>query len=120
MAKQQSRSGENISQDVQQAGRERITLGQTEGSYWREQFSSEPYVAEGEHYQDYEAAFRTGYEGRAQYAGQKFDDVEGNLQRDWEQNRGGSKIGWNKASRACRAAWDRADQMLAPSTDRQY
>ena len=117
MAKQQH-SG--ISEDVKSAGRERNTLGQTEQQtgYWRDQFRYEPYIAEGERFQDYEAAYRTGIEGRAQYAGQRFDDVEGNLQRDWEQHRAGSKVGWNKASRACRAAWDRADRMATGDADR--
>lgn len=117
--KQQQNSGH----DVRSAGRERNTLGQTEqqASYWREQYQHEPYVAKGEKYDDYAPAYRTGYEGRTQYAGQRFDEVESDLRRDWENARGNSKLGWDKASQACRAAWDRAGQFTSMSsqTDRQ-
>lgn len=109
--------------EVQDAGRERGTLGQTEqqASYWREQYQYEPYVAKNEKYDDYAPAYRTGYEGRSQHAGQRFEEVEADLRRDWENTRGSSKLGWDKASQACRAAWDRADQFTSASsmTDRQ-
>lgn len=114
---------QNIGQDVKHAGLERNTLGQTEqqASYWREQHQHEPYVAKGERYDDYAPAYRTGYEGHSRYAGQRFDEVESDLRRDWENTKGNSKLGWDKASQACRAAWDRADQFTSMSsqTDRQ-
>ena len=110
------------------AGRERNTLiscsgalSQTEqqASYWRDQYQNEPYVTKGQKFDEYAPAYRTGYEGRSQYAGQRFDDVENNLKRDYENNRGNSPLGWDKAKQACRAAWDRADQFVSPQTDRQ-
>ena len=128
---QQGHQDKNIGQDVQNAGRERNTigqgtssqsmLGQTEqqASYWRDQYRNEPYVTKGQKYDEYAPAYRTGYEGRSQYAGQRFDDVEDNLKRDYENNRGNSPLGWDKAKQACRAAWDRADQFVSPQTDRQ-
>ena len=128
---QQGQQGKNIGQNVQNAGRERNTigqgtssqsmLGQTEqqASYWRDQYRNEPYVTKGQKYDEYAPAYRTGYEGRSQYAGQRFDDVENNLKRDYESNRGTSALGWDKAKQACRAAWDRADQFVSSQTDRQ-
>lgn len=120
---------QNIGQDAKNAGRERNSLGQgtmeqpeQQASYWREQYRHEPYVSKSEKYDDYAPAYRIGYEGRSQYAGQRFDDVENDLRRDWENTRGSSsKLGWDKASQACRAAWDRADQFSAVSaqSDRQ-
>lgn len=112
----------NIGKDVQNAGRERNTLGQTEqqASYWREQFQHEPYVSKGQKFDEYAPAYRAGYEGRSQYAGQRFDDVENDLKRDYENNRGDSTMGWDMARQACRAAWDRADQFVSSSrTDRK-
>ena len=119
---QQGQQDKNIGKDVQNAGRERNTLGQTEqqASYWREQFQNEPYVTKGQKFDEYAPAYRTGYEGREQYAGQRFDDVENNLKRDYENNRGDSTMDWDKAKQACRAAWDRADQFVSSSqTDRK-
>jgi hypothetical protein len=111
----------DIGKDVQHAGRERNTIGQTEqqASYWREQYRNEPYVTKGEKFEQYSPAYRTGYEGRSQYAGQRFEDVENNLERDYINNRGDSTLGWDKAKQACRAAWDRADQFVSSQTDRQ-
>lgn len=107
--------------EAMNAGRERNTLGQTEqhASYWREQYSNEPYVTKGEKYDQYAPAYRTGYEGRSQYAGQRFEDVENDLKRDFENNKGDGAMGWDKARQACRAAWDRADQFVASQNDRQ-
>ena len=128
---QQGQQNKNIGKDVQQAGRERNTLhtsmleqgalSQTEqqASYWRDQYRNEPYVTKGQKYEEYAPAYRTGYEGRSQYAGQRFDDVETNLRRDYENNRSNSPLGWDQAKQACRAAWDRADQFVSPQTDRQ-
>ena len=124
---QQGQQDKNIGKDVQNAGRERNTLGQgslsqtdQQASYWRDQYQNEPYVTKGQKYDEYAPAYRTGYEGRSQYAGQRFDDIENNLKRDYENNRGDSPLGWDKAKQACRAAWDRADQFVSTSqTDRK-
>src|SRR5688500_4287513 len=49
---------QNIAADVQNAGRERNTLGQTEqqASYWRDQDRNEPYVTKGEKFEQYSPA----------------------------------------------------------------
>ena len=119
---QQGQQDKNIGKDVQNAGRERNTLGQDalgkteqQASYWRDQFQNEPYVTKGQKFDEYAPAYRTGYEGRSQYAGQRFDDVENDLKRDYENIRGDSPLGWDKARQACRAAWDRADQFMSSS-----
>lgn len=119
---QATQQNPNIGKDVLKAGRERNTLGQTEqqASYWRDQYKNEPYVTKGEKFEEYSPAYRTGYEGRSQYAGQRFEEVETNLERDYMNNRGDSTLGWDKARQACRAAWDRADQFVSSSqADRQ-
>lgn len=97
------------------------TLGQSEQqtSYWREQYKNEPYYSQGEKFEQYEPAYRTGIEGRQRYAGQRFDEVEGNLRNDYEANLGSSTMRWDtKGKQACRAAWD-LDQKQASGTDRQ-
>jgi len=107
---------------VKNAGRERNTLGQTESqaAYWQNQYQSEPYYRQGTSFSDYEPAYRTGIEGRSQYAGQRFEEVEDDLRSNYESNRGTSALGWNQgASQACRAAWDRSDQQQDADRDRQ-
>ena len=125
MTTRQPQSGQKagIEQQVSNAGRERNTLGQTESetAYWRNQYQSEPYYSQGESFSDYEPAYRTGIEARDQYGGQRFDEVQDNLRSDWEARKGSSSMDWDKASLACRAAWDHAGQQqsAAPGRDRQ-
>lgn len=123
-SRSQQASGQKSSMDqqVQNAGRERNTLGQTESqtSYWRNQYQNEPYYSQGQSFDQYEPAYRTGAEGRSQYSGQRFEEVESNLRSEYENNHGSSTMSWDQgAKQACRAAWDRADQMSSSGTDRQ-
>ena len=109
-------------QQTQTAGQQRSLSGQLDQqtTYWREQYKNEPYYSQGEKFEQYEPAYRAGIEGRQQYAGQRFDEVESNLRNDYEAHMGSGTMTWdNKARQACRAAWDHADQSMSSGTDRQ-
>ena len=81
-----------------------------EDAYWQKSYSNESYYQPGLGYDDYAPAYRTGYQGRAKYAGRKFDDVERELEAGYNSSRGSSKLGWDKARHASRAAWDRVER----------
>lgn len=78
-----------------------------ERDYWRENYRNEPYYREGRTFEDYEGAYRTGYEGYERYGDRTWDEVKADMQRDYEQNRGTSELTWDEASPATRAAWER-------------
>ena len=40
-----------------------------DSGYWNQQFRSEPYFLEGDSYDDYEPAYRLGYQARHQHPG---------------------------------------------------
>jgi hypothetical protein len=80
-----------------------------EEAYWRESYQREPYHEPGHDYDDYHPAYRAGWEGRGRYAGRSFDDVERELEAQYNRDRGASRLGWDKARDAARAAWDRFD-----------
>ena len=81
-----------------------------EDAYWRERHSLEAYGA-GTEYEDFEPAYRAGYEGYARYGGKRFDDVEADIARDYSSHRAG--LPWDKARPAARAAWSRVhDRMV--------
>lgn len=82
-----------------------------EDSYWREQFAREPYVDRALNYDDYAAAFRVGYEGYAHRRG-SFQANERELQFEWDQLKGKSRLTWDTAKRAAKAAWTRAERAL--------
>ena len=80
-----------------------------EDAYWKTNYSKRKYVANNAPYTMYQPAYRTGYEGRSQYPGKKFEEVEINLQRDYEKSRGNSTLTWEKARPATRDAWNRGE-----------
>ena len=79
-----------------------------EESHWREHFAAEPYYDSAFGFEEYVPAWRTGWEGRAKYAGRSFEDAERDLQADFHWNRGQSRLLWDQARPAVRAAWDHA------------
>src|SRR5690606_33322823 len=56
-----------------------------EEEYWRSHYTSEPYYESGRSYEDYAPAYRTGYEGRARYGVRRFEEVEDDLEADYNQ-----------------------------------
>ena len=83
-----------------------------ESAYWRENFQREPYYQSGMTYDDYEPAYRLGWESRSRYAGANFDDIDADLMRDYEGIRGKSKLAWDQAKHAVRASWHRMERMF--------
>jgi hypothetical protein len=78
-----------------------------EDKYWRETYSSRPYVTTGASYDDYGPAYRYGYERYPEYHGRKFDEVEPEFSRDWDRTRGDSRLSWEEAKYATRDAYQR-------------
>ena len=80
-----------------------------EDAYWRTTYISRSYVDKASPYDIYQPAYRVGYEGYGRYTGKRYEEVEIDLQRDYEKMR--SKVGleWNKAKHATRDAWLRLE-----------
>jgi hypothetical protein len=80
-----------------------------EEAYWRENLEAQPYFERGYQYDDYHPAYRIGWEGRARYEGRSFDEVERELEAEYNRSRGSSRLGWDRNRHAARAAWERFD-----------
>ena len=83
-----------------------------EHAYWRDNYSTRPYVEKGASYSDYGPAYAFGADSYARYAGRRFDDVEANIAREWEGTRGNSTLTWERAKHAVRDAWNRASDTV--------
>ncbi len=82
-----------------------------ERDYWNKNYNREPYYQSGRTFDDYDPAYRTGYEGYARYGRERtWDECETDLRRDYDKNRGKSQFQWEHARPAARAAWDRLDR----------
>ena len=86
-----------------------------EEEYWRENYESRPYVTEGAAREDFAPAYRYGWESHERYPDKSFDDVESDLERNWEQERGESRLPWTEAKPASRDAWERVETGDTPA-----
>ena len=75
--------------------------------YWSKHYTGEAYYEKGYNYDDYAPAYRVGYAARKQYAGRPFEEVERDIERTYNSSKGVSRLSWDKAKAATRAAWDR-------------
>ncbi len=75
--------------------------------YWRESYQNEPYYNVMYTFDDYDPAYRAGYEGYNRYYGKTFDEAEKDIEQDFNRIRGGSRLSWRDARAAARSAWDR-------------
>ena len=88
-----------------------------EDAYWRDNFRKRPYADETLSYDHYRPAYRYGWESRTRLEGQRWDQVEKDLERGWRENRGASRLGWTDAKLAARDAWQRVDHRIADERD---
>jgi len=83
-----------------------------EDTYWRDNYSSRPYVKSGSSYDDYAPAYRYGVDAYSRHPGRSFDEVESDLGRDWGSTRGRSSLEWDHAKHATRDAWHRVSNTV--------
>jgi len=83
-----------------------------EDKYWRDSYSTRPYVTPGATYDDYGPAYRYGVDSYDRYAGRRFDEIETDLGRDWDRAKGKSKLAWDNAKHATRDSWQRVSDAV--------
>jgi hypothetical protein len=93
-----------------------------EAEYWRHNFHTRPYYDKANNWDDYEPAYRYGWESRSKNRDRGWNDVENDLERGWDTAKGKSKMAWANAKNAVRDAWDRTDRTFTTykSTDDQF
>lgn len=82
-----------------------------ETEFWREKHVERPYYDEGFSYEeDYEPAYRYGWETRKRYHDRHFGEVEPHLESQWHKEKGESRLSWDHAKHAVRDAWHRIEE----------
>lgn len=91
-----------------------------EDAYWREHYAREPYYEAGRTYDDYAPAYRAGYESRGRHLDRPrtFDEVERDIEADYNKRRAANGLAWDKARHPARAAWDRIERAIPGDSDR--
>ena len=87
-----------------------------EDDYWRRNYASRSYVTPGATYETYRAAYEFGWESFRRYRGRAFDDVEGDLRREWERT--DREMSWETARGAASDSWHRVGEQQRPVGDR--
>jgi len=85
--------------------------------HFRDSYATAPYYSAGRDWKDYEPAYKYGYDTYGQYRGQRFDDVESQLQADWDRTRGTSNLAWSEARGAVRDGWHYIERALPGDAD---
>lgn len=79
-----------------------------EDAYWRENFKYRAY-ASGDAYDRWRPAYQYGWLSFGHYRGKPFDEVEPEMQHEWDNSQNGSQLTWEKAKDASRDAWMRVE-----------
>jgi hypothetical protein len=80
-----------------------------EDTYWRDNYRNRPYVGSQHDYNQWQPAYRYGYESAQRYQNRNWDDVERDLSSGWGtyEHRGSNTSTWEQVKGAVRDAWDR-------------
>lgn len=87
-----------------------------EEAYWRQNFSSRPYVTSGATFDEYGPAYRYGVDAYGRYEGRSFEEAEPELMRDWDHAKGTSSLTWESAKHAAGDSWNRVSDLVERAT----
>jgi hypothetical protein len=79
-----------------------------EDRWWREHYVSRPYAA-GRSYEEFQPAYRYGYESGVHHMGRTWDEVREDLRTGWDkfEGKGPGGAAWEDVKDAVREAWYR-------------
>ena len=86
-------------------------------NYFEANYKSEPYYQSGRDWSDYQPAYQYGYDTYGQYQGQKFEQVEDALQRNWDSAKANSRLAWSEARGAVRDGWHHIERAMPGDAD---
>jgi uncharacterized membrane protein len=72
------------------------------------------YAGRGGRYEDFQPAYRHGWESAGRYRGRQWNDVESDIQRDWETRNPNQP--WQQFKNAARRGWDRMSDAVERAT----
>jgi hypothetical protein len=81
-----------------------------EDAYWREHYPARPYFVAETPYDSYQPAYAYGWESRDRHATRQWEEIEAELQADWERSHTATAMPWIVARPAVRDAWDRLER----------
>jgi uncharacterized protein YcfJ len=86
--------------------------------HFKTTYRETPYYNSSRDWNDYEPAYKYGYDTYGQYKGQRFEDVESNLESGWNTTKANSRLAWNEARGAVRDGWHHIERAMPGDADR--
>ncbi|WP_051176032.1 hypothetical protein [Luteimonas mephitis] len=80
-------------------------------AHYRARYRDAPYYSTGRNWRDYAPAYRYGYLAREEHPGERFEEIEPQLARDWLRCKADSRLQWTEARGAVRDAWRHHDDV---------
>ena len=85
--------------------------------HFRKTYSDSSYYVQDRDWNDYQPAYKYGYDTYGQHRGRRFEDVESELERDWNQAKAESKLAWHDAKGAVRDGWHYIERAMPGDAD---
>ena len=86
--------------------------------HWKGSYKDASYYNASRDWNDYEPAYKYGYDTYSQYRGQRFDDVESDLERGWDTTKANSRLAWSEARGAVKDGWHHIERAMPGDADR--
>ena len=87
-------------------------------NYWKTNYTTRPYYSDTNSWNDYEPAYKYGYDTYASNRGKTFDTVERDLEAGWNSAKGNSRLAWNDAKSAVKDGWHHVERAMPGDFDR--
>lgn len=87
-------------------------------SHFEQSYTRTPYYNSARTWNDYAPAYEYGYTTYNKYRGQRFEDVEDMLRKDWEVTKANSRLAWSEARDAVRDGWHYVERAIPGDFDR--
>jgi hypothetical protein len=84
-----------------------------EAAYWREQHPKQPY-AKNYSYDQFEHAYRTGYNSFIKNPGRKLEEIEDDVALGYEKAKPGGALPWDTVRPAVNLVWERMTGVISP------
>jgi uncharacterized protein YcfJ len=85
--------------------------------HFKTNYVSAPYYSADRDWNDYEPAYKYGYDTYGQYRGRRFEDVESDLERGWDKTKANSRLAWSDARGAVRDGWHHIERAMPGDAD---
>ena len=86
--------------------------------HFKKSYTTASYYDSSRDWNDYQPAYKYGYETYGTYRGRDFDSVEPELERNWDTTRGNSRLAWGEARGAVRDGWNHIERAIPGDADR--